>query len=79
MNQAEVIVLIYKSLPYSDQVITLDLQEARAVRFEWCGESFRVSDSLAVETIDGPILKSCNLSILFEALLKQTHAFMSVR
>lgn len=71
MSNEKLIMLIYKMLPYSNQVTDLDLQESDAIRFEWRGDYFRVSSGLMVEQIEHSCLVGSNMAIILQALLKE--------
>ena len=63
---------VYKKLPYSTQISNLNLSLDGQIRFDWRGNSFRVgTDPVMVEEIKGPILRSSDLALLLETLIKQ--------
>lgn len=82
MKTEELVVTIYKSLPYSEQITDLDFSEEGAIRFTWRSVRFRVSKAMDVETVQGEqgaILASDDISMIFETLLKKTYAYMESR
>lgn len=62
--------IIYRALPYSNQIESLDLSEDGAIRFRWRGNKFRISQhSLLVEEIGDGVLMGSDISILLEKLI----------
>ena len=66
--------LIFKTMPYSEQIKNLDTSDRDAVRFEWRGQSFRVSVRLSCDSISGLVREGSNISILLGALLEKQYA-----
>lgn len=72
MTKDELVVRIFRRLPYSNQISKLDTEsEADAIRFSWRGDGFRVSvGGLSVEQVNDGTLSGSNLAILMEFLLR---------
>ncbi len=70
MNNSELIECIIKAVPYPDQIKAIDQTEEGAARFTWRGDTFRVSKSGMVETVDGSCLVGDNKSLLMERLIQ---------
>ena len=66
--------LIFKTMPYSEQIKNLDTSDRDAVRFEWRSQSFRVSVRLSCDSISGLVREGSNISILLGALLEKQYA-----
>ena len=61
---------IIQALPYSSQIIDIDLSCLGEVRFTWRTQRFRVTESLMVEEVQGCLLSGSNIAILLESLLR---------
>lgn len=71
MSKEAIIQLVYRRLPHSAQIKELDItSEQNAIRLDWRGDRFRVSESLMVEQVLPGVLARSNLAICIEALLK---------
>ena len=72
MTKEKLVELIYKSLPYSEQIKELDFtSESDAIRFDWRGNRFRVADTLFVEEANNGTLAGSDLAIVIGELLKR--------
>jgi hypothetical protein len=71
MNQEQLIELIYRAIPYSNQIRNIDLSEFEVVRFTWRRTRFRVSTTLHVDEVDSPFLRGSNISLLMRTLLQK--------
>ncbi len=71
MEQAELILLVIKVLPYYNQISELVLCDDGGIMFMWRGHTFTVSKNLFVEEKEGPVRHCSDLSILLEALIKR--------
>ena len=70
LKNEELVILVFKTIPYPSHISKLGLGYPDQIRFDWRQDSFKVDKNLSVGLIDGPILCSDNKSILLEALLK---------
>lgn len=71
MKQGELVQAVMKGVPYPQHVNDLDLEsESNAIRFEWRGDRFRVSESGMVEQHKNGCLCGSNIAILMEQCVK---------
>lgn len=70
MEQTELILLVIKALPYSNQISELTLCDCSGIMFKWREHTFIVNKDLLVEELEGPIRIGSNISILLMELLK---------
>jgi hypothetical protein len=71
MEKERAIELIYKSIPYSNQINELQLHNDH-LRFSWRGLKFRLCfHTGSIDEIEDGTRVGSNVSILMEALLKQ--------
>lgn len=73
MTQAKLIELIYKSMPYSEQITDLDLHNSNMLYFTWRGATFRVTMNLSVDEVYESIISRTRTTILIEQLLKNNN------
>ena len=64
----ELVTLVFKALPYSNQIEGLAF-ESGAIRFRWRSQHFRVTTGLEVDTVGDGILIGDDASIVLSALL----------
>ena len=69
----ELIDLVNISLPYSSQIETLT-RYSDSIRFNWRGDSFRVSRYLGVEEAKNGMLYGSTTAILLESLLQLNYS-----
>lgn len=70
-TKEQLVELIYKALPYSQQITQLEFTNSNdSIRFEWRGEHIQVKLSLGVSIIDDKLIGSSNLTMLIEKILK---------
>lgn len=70
-TKEELLVAVFKCLPYSDQISDLDFSnEKSAIRFIWRTNKFRVSLSGNVEEYGNGVLSTTDICILFRKLLE---------
>lgn len=73
-SKDKLIELLYKILPYSNQITNLDsTSESEAIRFEWRENKIRLSLSGSCEEINNGCLIGTDLCILLKQLLKITY------
>ena len=73
MTKEQLVTLIYKALPYSEQIKDLDFSsEADAVRFNWRGTKFRVDSRFSVDEVDDGMLKGSDFALVVGELVKRT-------
>ena len=65
--------LIFKVMPYAEQIKEWDTTDPNAIRFKWMSQSFRVSTLLGCETRRPPFLEGSDISILLQELLKKQY------
>ena len=70
MTNSEIMDLVKKALPYSNQMTDTELDEEKDFRFSWRGDRFRIGDQLNVEQVDGGFLVGSNIAIIIEELIK---------
>lgn len=74
-SQADLVQLVYSSLPYSDQITELDLETDKdAMFFVWRRESIKVKLNREVYTIEKGSAVGSNLSILIRTIIKREYA-----
>lgn len=74
-TKAEIIQAVYDALPYSDQVVRLDIDgEESAIRFRWRGTNFRVSLTGHTEEALNGCLHGTDLALLARTLIQQSLA-----
>ena len=79
MTNAELMELLIASLPYPDQIKNLDLTSSEtAIRFDWRGIRFRISQSKSVEEVKDGMLSGSNIAIILEHLVKKTELLRSI-
>ena len=76
MSRDELLMLVLKALPYSEQIEDLDTIKEDCIRFTWRSHRFRVDQRMNVETVGDGVLIGDSLSILLETLLKRTYMTM---
>lgn len=73
MNQGELIELIIASFPFPEQITAIDLSsEISAIRFNWRGTWYRMSNSGSIEEIRAGVLIYSDKAILLDHLCKKT-------
>lgn len=73
LTQEQLVKLIGRALPYSEQITDWDFSEESAVRFQYRQENFRVWKTLHVEEKESIFLKGSDIAIILEALLKRAY------
>jgi len=71
MNNAKILEAVIKVLPYPDQITDIELDEDNAVGFTWRGSTYRISDNLCVEKLEGRLASSDTTCMLMKELLKR--------
>jgi hypothetical protein len=74
-NSDEIKQLIVDAIPYPNQISGMHVEPWQdgtfaAVRFTWRGTTFRVTDTLGVECVEGRLLVGSNIAIVLERLLE---------
>jgi len=73
MTKSELAQLVFSSIPYSNQIKSLDLDSATdAIYFEWRGHKLRVGNNISVEEVRGSMLEGTNLALLMRHILIST-------
>jgi hypothetical protein len=63
--------LMYRSIPYANQIKDIDLSKDNSIYFTWRGTRFKIElQFCSVMTIDGCIAAGSNDAILMSQLLK---------
>ncbi len=64
--------LVYKALPYSEQISKLNTVKYNdAIFFEWRGSSFRVDEGFRCDEVNDHLLMGTDKSLLLERLVKK--------
>lgn len=64
--------LIYKSLPYSEQISKLNLTYySEAITFEWRGTCYKIDTSFMCHELEGTLIKGSDRCLLIERLIKR--------
>jgi len=70
MSKAELIQLVLLTLPYPDQIRNIDLEGFHnAIRFDWRGVRFEISEAKIVREVGGGQLALTNIAMMLERLI----------
>jgi hypothetical protein len=73
-TKSELLEAVIKALPYPQHITELDLSAEDSIRLVWRkSNKFRISLSGFVEEVGDGVLIGSDISILFEALLKNVY------
>jgi len=70
MKIGKIIELVYRAIPYSDQIRELEI-DTNAIYFIWRGAKYKVSSSLMIGEIEGGMVIKSDKAILMEQLIKR--------
>jgi len=80
MTKSELVQLVFSSVPYSNQIKSLDVDsDADAIYFEWRGHKLRVGKHIGVEEVDGSMLRGTNLALLIQHIIQAANAQTTVK
>jgi len=77
MTNDKILELVLRSIPYFHQLKDFDTTLPKCIQFSWRGSTYRVSESLSVEEVEGNILAGTDSAILMSALLKSVRKIES--